>query len=267
MEKNIENNNSSQNGLPGVKPISAFEAILERTSIRSYLSSPVEYDKLSAILESATHPPNSGNLQSFRFIVVLDKEKKKELADCTAQPDIINSAPLGIIVCALEERAETYYPEKGKFWVTQDCAAAIENMLITATSLGLGSCWIGEFDREKVRMLFSIPDGSAPHAIITLGYPDEKPVKKRDPLETFIYFNKYGNTLKNINLVLREFSAEWKKQAKGLTEQSASILRKTAKKTKEAAKKTKEAYHKKYKHKLKSKWKFLKKTLTGNSEE
>ena len=192
-----------------------FTAIDKRRSVREYTIQPVEFDKIVALLETAILAPSAGNLQPWRFILVTDQEKKKQLATYCPQPEIINSAPLSIIVCTLTQRAEEQYPEEGKHWVTQDSGAAIENMLLTATALGLGSCWIGLFDKDNVRDLFQIPDKAEPQAIITLGYSEEKlKPRERDDLNTFIYFNRYGAKVKDMHLVLRDLSVEWEKQAK-----------------------------------------------------
>jgi len=73
----------------------------------------------------------------------------------------------------------------------------MENILLAATSLELGSCWIGAFDEQKVKDIFSIPDGIEPHGLILIGYTDEKSEKIRNSLDTFIYFNKYGEKIRS----------------------------------------------------------------------
>jgi hypothetical protein len=112
-----------------------------------------------------------------------------------------------------------YYGLIGKrLYNIQDCAAAIENILLTATELGLGSCWIGAFEEEKVRGLFAIPVDVRPQAIISLGYSDEIPKDRQlSPLENVVYFNRYGTKVEKLHIVLRDYSVEWQKQGENFS--------------------------------------------------
>ncbi|MFH1072210.1 MAG: nitroreductase family protein, partial [Nanoarchaeota archaeon] len=120
------------------------------------------------------------------------------------------AGPVVIIACSNNEIMERHYGIRGsRLYAVQDCAAAIQNMLLAAHALGLGSCWIGSFDEEKMNDLFSIPAHVRAQAIIVLGYPDEIP-KQKDlrKLDDVVYFNKYGAKVKDIHLVLRNYADE-----------------------------------------------------------
>ena len=94
-----------------------------------------------------------------------------------------------IVVCADEKRSSTGYGIRGKLlYCLQDTAAATQNILLTAHSLGLGSCWVGAFDEESARKALNIPEGVRPVAIIPVGYPDETPRQRARRLLTEIVY-------------------------------------------------------------------------------
>ena len=190
-----------------------FDSIFNRRSIRKYLQVPVEFDKVTRVLEAGTKAPTAGNLQDYRFILVTDKLVIKEVAEHCTEQFWIAEAPVLIVVCSDTERAEKYFGLRGqRLYSVQNAAAAIQNMLLAAHALGLGSCWVGSFDENYVSDKLGIPDDVRPQAIITLGYADEKPKDKtEEPLETMIYFNEYGSTVKNWNMYIRNYSEELSK--------------------------------------------------------
>ncbi len=185
-----------------------FKAIFERRSIRHYSEVPVEWDKIVKILESAVRAPSSGNVQNWRFIIVTDKELRKKLSEISLQQYWMQEAPVHIVVCSDNSLIKKLYGIRGeKLYSIQNCAAAIQNMLLTATALGLGTCWVGAFEEEAVARLLGIPSNVRIQAIITIGYPAEKPPKPRIfTLEDICYFEKYMNKIKDIDTVLWNFN-------------------------------------------------------------
>jgi len=84
-----------------------------------------------------------------------------------------------IVVCADEKRATENYYDRGKtLYYQQDTAAAIQNVLLTACSLGLGTCWIGAFKEEEIRKVINAPSKMGPVAMIPIGYPNESPLAR-----------------------------------------------------------------------------------------
>lgn len=169
-----------------------LEVIKTRRSIRKYKNIKVDLEKINLILEAGRWAPSSGNLQNWYFIVVQDKKKINKIAEYCMQP-WISTAPLVIVVCSDTERVVDWYGERGRFYSIQNIAAAVQNMLLQAHSIGLGSCWIGAFNEEKIKELLKIPKNIEVHAIITLGYPDESPESERKPLEDIVFFEEWGS--------------------------------------------------------------------------
>jgi nitroreductase len=101
----------------------------------------------------------------------------------------LEEASVVIVVCADEKRAEQSYSVRGKsLFCLQDTAAAIQNIMLTAYSLGLGSCWIGAFKEDEVRQVISAPKGMRPIALIPIGYPNETPAaRSRRPLSEIMH--------------------------------------------------------------------------------
>ena len=190
-------------------------ALKSRRSCRSYLQQPVEFDKITAILEAGHYAPSAGNLQDWKFILITDKGLRSAIADHCMEQFWMAEAPVHIIVCSNEERTEMRYGLRGKrLYSIQSNAAAIENMLLAAHALGLGACWVGAFDEDYLTRTLDIPETARPQAIITVGYANEKPEKKNlTALDSIVYFNGFGARLSKPHLVLRDYSVEWESKA------------------------------------------------------
>ncbi len=143
--------------------------IQSRTSVRLYKKQSIEQEKLDAILQCAILAPSAKNIQPWRFVVVQqDKQLIHNIADLTQRSTFIKTADC--LICV-------FLDKDSAFDRTKDCqsiGACIENMLLTATSLGIGSCWISEIlDRQtEVKELLQVDnDRYDLMAIISLGYP------------------------------------------------------------------------------------------------
>jgi len=196
----------------------ALECIKKRRSIRKFLDKPVEWDKVGKILDAGRYAPSSGNLQDWYFIVVDDKEKRKKLAEASSRQYWMADAPIHIVVCNIVHYAKMYYGLRGeRLYSIQNCAAAVENMLLAATALGLGSCWVGAFDENKVCEILQIPDRARPQAIVVIGYAAEQPPEpSRKSLENVTFLNRYGENagrIKDINYTLGDTSAIFREAA------------------------------------------------------
>jgi len=169
------------------------KVIFERRSIRRYLQKPVEEKKLINILDAARFAPSIGNLQEWRFIIIRDPKKKKELSDACFGQSWIAEAPVLIAVFTEDEKVVRLYGEEGKNkYIFYDVAAAIQNMLLTAHSNGLGACWVGTFDETAVRRILKLPEDKTLHSLIALGYPAEKPVAPpRWSLNSLIFLEEF----------------------------------------------------------------------------
>ncbi len=171
------------------------ECIKNRRSIRSYLDKELSYEEVLEIIDAARYAPSSGNIQNWRFIVIKDKDVKTKIAmSCLKQYWMID-APIQIIVCSKIETIKRLYGDKGEFlYTTQNCAAAIENMLLKAYSLGVGTCWVGAFEENMIKKALRIPEDIRVEAVITLGYPKEEvEVPARKTIDTLLFFNEWDN--------------------------------------------------------------------------
>jgi nitroreductase len=152
------------------------EAIKKRRSIRKYKRDPIPDETIREVLEAAMDAPSAGNLQSRYFFVVSDQSLRKRLAAAAYDQNFIGQAPIVVVVCT-DHRIQTTYGERGiMLYAIMDCAAAIQNMMLCAYSLGLGTCWVGAFNEKEVTKLLNIPSHFRPVAIVPLGYPNESPL-------------------------------------------------------------------------------------------
>jgi nitroreductase len=173
---------------------SIMDVIKGRRSIRRFKrGEKVSEEDLKKILEAATYAPSAGNRQPWEFIIVENEDTKNKLAEAAYNQTWITEAPIIIVVCANEERSASRYGERGRtLYCIQDTAAAIQNMLLMAHSLGYGTCWVGAFNENEVRRILNIPIGVRPVAIIPIGKPDEKPtMPPRIPIQKLIHYEKY----------------------------------------------------------------------------
>ncbi|MEK6590753.1 MAG: nitroreductase family protein [Nitrospinota bacterium] len=167
-----------------------FEAILKRRSIRRYTGKGITEEQIKRLLESAMAAPSANNKQPWEFIVVQDKDRKDQLSKVHPYTWMCADAPLVIVVCS----------DKGNIQWIEDCSAATENMLLAATDMGLGTCWIaargtrysGEDDEQKIRDILGIPKTIGVLCMVSFGYPaEEKPPRTQYKAEK-VYRERYG---------------------------------------------------------------------------
>ncbi|MDY6825949.1 MAG: nitroreductase family protein [Bacillota bacterium] len=171
-----------------------YKILEERRSIRKYEPEPVPIDKLKHILEAARIAPSWKNLQCWRFIIVRDHELKKQLAESMpttnpARSAVGKTAPVVIVLCA--EPSESGLHD-GKDYYMLDAGLAMQQLMLAAHAEGLGTCWVGLFDEEKVKKVCSIPEDYRVVAMSPLGYPAVKPsVRPRKELTEIIFAEKW----------------------------------------------------------------------------
>ncbi len=161
------------------------DVLLSRRSIRDYDKKDIPKDVLDQILEAGRLAPSAANKQPWHFIVVTDEEIKRELSKGLFSR-FIKDAPVTIVGCAHKDRIA------GR-WSIISTTIALQNMVIAAWALGVGSCWIGAVSEEKVRKLLDIPDNYNVVALIPFGYPAKTPgPKRKKSLEKITSFNKFS---------------------------------------------------------------------------
>lgn len=171
-----------------------IEAIRTRRSIRSYKKESISDEDLNKILEAATWAPSAGNLNPWEFIVVKDEENKVKLSEAALEQYFISEAPVVVVVCANVTRTSSVYGERGKrLYCIQDCAAATQNLMLAAHSLGYGTCWVGAFDDQEVAKILKLPSNVIPLAIVPIGKPKEKPAApRRLPISKVVHYETYN---------------------------------------------------------------------------
>jgi len=165
--------------------MSLFDLILSRRSIRSYENKDLPEEVLQQILEAGRQAPSAVNRQPIRFVVVNEHDMMKNLCDNLINR-FVKYAPVAIVGCADVKSLLT-----GK-WAVVDTTIAMQNMVIAAWTLGIGSCWIGACNEEKVKELLKIPDKWKFVALVTFGYPAEQPKpRKKKQFEKLFSFNSF----------------------------------------------------------------------------
>jgi nitroreductase len=142
-----------------------FEAIRKRHSVRSYLPDEVSSEKMEKILEAARLAPSAGNIQPWHFIVVSSQQKRKKLSK-GRYAKFLAESPIVLVGCGDKKASPN--------WHTVDTAIAMQNIVLTATSEGLATCWIGSFNENQVKELLSIPERFRVIALLAVGYRREK---------------------------------------------------------------------------------------------
>ena len=166
-----------------------FTAINQRSSVRAYNTNDVEEDKLKKILEAARLSPSASNRQEWKFIVVRNRETRKKLAQAAFEQTFIGEAPIVIVACGTEAKA---IMACGQPAYTVDVSIACAFMILQAYELGLGTCWIGAFKENEVKIILEIPEEVRVVAMTPLGYPDQPPSKKfRKSLDQIVCFEKF----------------------------------------------------------------------------
>ncbi|MCD6361857.1 MAG: nitroreductase family protein [Armatimonadetes bacterium] len=166
-----------------------LEAIAKRCSVRSYSDEPVAEEDLQQVLEAALSAPSANNVRPWHIVVVTDEDKRRRLSEVSQWARFCAQSPVVLAFCGDTERQP--------HWWVEDCSAALENALIQAAALGLGTCWVGIRSGENgpgpereelVREVLDIPDGIGVLGLVALGHPaGETHPKGPGPMEAVHY--------------------------------------------------------------------------------
>lgn len=195
-----------------------MEAIKARRSIRRFQDRPVPDELVREILEAGRLAPSASNLQTWKFKVVTDPGIRKALREAAFDQKFVERAPVVIVACAdlsafgerskrtlellrsgavrpslemvlrsLRHGKATEIEERNLISACINVSIAVQNMVLAATSLGLGTCWVRAFVPEKVVEILSLPPECPPLILLPLGYPREDPEpRSRKPLEEIL---------------------------------------------------------------------------------
>jgi len=149
------------------------EAIRKRRSIRKYENKQIPEDTLEKLLEAARLAPSSSNRQAWNMLVVQDGNIKKKLAKASGNQDFVAECSAYIVGVA----------QRGVYYSTVDMAIALDHLSLRAVELGLGTCWIGDFEPDEISRILEIPKEREVTICMTVGYPAEIPKSRsRKPL-------------------------------------------------------------------------------------
>ncbi len=166
-----------------------FELIEKRYSVRAYKPDPVEDEKLNTVLNAARLAPTASNRQPFQIIVVHTTGREEEMLSIY-QREWFVQAPIILCICGIP--SEAWVRRDGKQYLGVDAAIVMDHIILAATELGLGTCWIASFDEGNARTVLSLPEDVEPLLLTPLGYPDVTPgIKKRKNLEELVRYERW----------------------------------------------------------------------------
>ena len=175
-----------------------MDVVASRKSVRDYADKAVEDEKLSKIVEAARMAPSWANKQCCQYVVVKDKGKIAELSSFLIP--WLKNAPVVLAACADPKDSGS---RNGMDYYLVDVAISLQQLILAATALGLGTCWIGAFDEAKVKKALEIPENIKVVALTPIGYPAEKESvrskiskafigsAKRKPIEELVHWEKW----------------------------------------------------------------------------
>ena len=166
-----------------------LELVKKRYSCRAYRSDPVEDDKLRQVLEAARLAPTACNLQPFQLIVIHTKGREAELRRIYSS-SWFTQAP--IIICACSVPSESWRRRDSKSYSDVDVTIAMDHLILAATNLGLGTCWVGAFNPDSARKILGLPDDAEPIAFTPIGYPADRPGRKsRKSFDELVHYEHW----------------------------------------------------------------------------
>ncbi len=149
-----------------------IKTILDRRSIRKYSDKPVPKEIVGELLRAAMYAPSARNYRPWQFIVANERQILDDLSEMHPYAKMLKQATLAIIVCG------DLSVEKEEGYLTVNCAAATQNILLAACALDLGSVWLGLYPRQArikdVRQYFKLPSNIVPVSLIAIGWPAEE---------------------------------------------------------------------------------------------
>jgi len=161
------------------------DAISARKSIRKYLDKKIPEDTMEELLEAMRLAPSASNEQRWSIIVVTDADLKKELVPASGNQKFVGECSAYLVGVA----------EPGAYYSTVDMTIALDHLTLRAVELGLGTCWIGDFEPDEVRKILGIPKEREVSVCMTLGYPNQNPAaRKRKKLSELFHANSWGKT-------------------------------------------------------------------------
>ncbi len=162
----------------------AIQALKERRSVRKYLDKQVPGEILEDIIKCGMMAATANNKQPWAFVLVTDRQKRRDIAQKATYGRFIADAPACVAV----------FGKKGEKYFLEDCSAATQNIMVAAKAHGIGSCWVaghGKEYGEDIARLLSVPQEYTLVSLISLGYPAENPVKSKRSLDEVLHREQF----------------------------------------------------------------------------
>jgi nitroreductase len=167
--------------------LDVLQAITSRKVQRNFAARAVELEELRQIVKAGRHAMSARNKQPWQFIVLQNRDTLREIGALCATGKFVSDAPSAIVILKDVTNAR---------WADIDCAQAVQNMATAAWGLGLGTCWVGNFDGAQIKRLLAVPDGWEVFTVLPFGYsdpanpPQSRPLK---PSRENVHFERFGN--------------------------------------------------------------------------
>lgn len=166
-----------------------FECVSSLSSIRTYVKKSVSDEVVMKVMEAGRLAPSAHNDQPWQFILVRDKEKIEELQKYCLSGSFVHQVDFAVVVLT----------DKSSRWKDIDGTRAAQNMILTAWSYKLGSCWIGRINKEGLKNFLNVPDNWDVLTVLPFGYFNERLLQstkyRMSPKDVF-HLNSFGNNLK-----------------------------------------------------------------------
>ncbi len=166
-----------------------FKIVDDRRSMRKYVETPVEDEKLHKILETANRAPSAGNLQAYEIYVVRKLEQRQALVKASWDQGFLAEAPVVLIFCVNPARSAVKYGERGNsLYSIQDATIACAYSQLAAKAQGLDTVWVGAFDEAAVSAAIRLPADLRPVVLLPVGYAGQVPtVRPRRELRDLVH--------------------------------------------------------------------------------
>ena len=162
-----------------------------RRSIRKFTAEPIPQEVMTSILEDAMSGPSAMRRDPWEFIVINDKKMLADVSSFLPHGGLLQDAACGVVVCGDIKNAH----DNSESYMLQDVSAAIENLLLSAESRNIGSCWLGVHPRrdriEGISRYFSLPENIIPVAVIALGFKAETKAPETRYDKNKIHYNGF----------------------------------------------------------------------------
>jgi nitroreductase len=166
------------------------ELIASRYSVRAYQSRPVDDETLQAVLSAFILAPTAANRQPLGLVVIKTEGREEALKRIYPADWFAKQSPYVVCLCTTPDKAWTR--KDGKNYADVDAAIAFDHLVLAATDRGLGTCWIGAFDRQAAIEELGLPEGVEPVLCSPLGYPADSPRPKlRKKAADLIHYERW----------------------------------------------------------------------------